>query len=71
MFEHYTRHNWVLPLYQYETRDQLIAALGEHVIEPAEGKALVLRSGARPIPPILIFPRGEKESVQPPNASAV
>jgi Pentapeptide repeats (8 copies) len=53
MFEHYARYPWVLPLYRYETRDQLIAALGEHVIEPAERKASELRSGARPIPPII------------------
>jgi uncharacterized protein YjbI with pentapeptide repeats len=53
MFEHYARYPWVLPLHRYETPDQLIAALGEHVIEPAERKALELRSGARPIPPII------------------
>jgi uncharacterized protein YjbI with pentapeptide repeats len=53
MFEHYARYPWVLPLYRYETRDQLIAALGEQVIEPAERKASELRSGAKPIPPII------------------
>jgi len=53
MFEHYARYPWVLPLYRYETRDQLIAALGEKVIEPAERKASELRSGAKPIPPII------------------
>jgi Pentapeptide repeats (8 copies) len=53
MFEHYARYPWVLPLYRYETRDQLIAALGEHVIEPAERKASELSSGAKPIPPII------------------
>jgi hypothetical protein len=53
MFEHYARYPWVLPLYRYETTDQLIAALGEHVIELAERKALEMRSGARPIPPII------------------
>ncbi|MGY4257650.1 uncharacterized protein YjbI with pentapeptide repeats [Bradyrhizobium sp. USDA 4516] len=53
MFEHYARYPWVLPLYQYETQDQLITALGEQVIEPAERKALELASGARPIPPII------------------
>ena len=52
MFEHYARYPWVLPLYRYETQDQLIAALGEHVIEPAERKSSELRSGAKPIPPI-------------------
>jgi hypothetical protein len=53
MFEHYTRYPWVLPLYRYETQDQLIAALREQVIEPAERKALEMRSAARPIPPII------------------
>ena len=48
----YARYRWVLPLYRYETRDHLIAAFGEKVIEPAERKALELHSGARPIPPI-------------------
>src|SRR5262249_52954897 len=43
MFEHNARYPWVLPLYRYETQDQLIAALGEKVIEPAERKALELR----------------------------
>lgn len=52
MFEHYARYPWVLPLYRYETQDQLIAALGEQVIEPAERKALEMRSGTWPIPPI-------------------
>ena len=53
MFEHYARYPWVLPLYRYETPDQLIAALGEQVIEPAERKALEMRSGAQPFPPII------------------
>ena len=53
MFEHYARYPWVLPLYRYGTPDQLIAALGEQVIEPAERKASEMHSGARPIPPII------------------
>jgi len=53
MFEHYARYPWVLPLYRYGTPDQLIAALGEQVIEPAERKALEMHSGAKPIPPII------------------
>ncbi len=53
MFEHYARYPWVLPLYRYETPDQLIAALGEQVIEPAARKASELRSGAKLIPPII------------------
>jgi uncharacterized protein YjbI with pentapeptide repeats len=52
MFEHYAHYPWVLPLFQYETQDQLIAELGGQVIEPAERKALELCSGTRPIPPI-------------------
>jgi len=50
MFEHYARYPWVLPIYRYETPEQLIAALGEQVIEPAERMALQMRPGARPIP---------------------
>jgi uncharacterized protein YjbI with pentapeptide repeats len=52
MFEHFARFHWLLPICEYETQDQLIASLGETVIEPAERKALEMHSGARPIPPI-------------------
>jgi uncharacterized protein YjbI with pentapeptide repeats len=63
MFEHYQRYPWVLPLYEYETRDQLIAALNEQVIEPAERKALELRSGARPIPTLEWKPKDKPSRI--------
>jgi hypothetical protein len=53
MFEHFTRYPWVLPLCKYDSQDQLIAALSERVIEPAERKAEEMHSGARPIPPTI------------------
>ncbi|WP_134497798.1 pentapeptide repeat-containing protein [Microvirga pakistanensis] len=46
MFEHFRRYPWVLPLHRYETQDQLIAEIGERVIEPAERRAIELRPGA-------------------------
>ena len=33
------RYHWVLPPYEYQDQKQLLASLGEHVIEPAERKA--------------------------------
>lgn len=50
MFEHFTRYPWVLPLHHYETQEQLIAAIGELVIEPAERKALELRGETKTVP---------------------
>jgi hypothetical protein len=50
MFEHYARYPWVLPLYRYETEDQLIKVLSEQVIEPAERMALNLRAGTKQAP---------------------
>ena len=47
MFEHYTRYSWVLPIYRYETQDQLITVLGEEVIGPAERMAFELRAGTK------------------------
>jgi uncharacterized protein YjbI with pentapeptide repeats len=33
------RHHWVLKPYQYESKELLVAQLGDHVIAPAEAKA--------------------------------
>jgi len=38
MFEHFKRYPWVLETYQYESLDEIIAALTEKVIAPAELK---------------------------------
>ncbi|MFN8419289.1 MAG: pentapeptide repeat-containing protein [Anaerolineae bacterium] len=38
MFEHFRRYNWVLPVYRYESEDQLIASLADKVIDPAVAK---------------------------------
>jgi hypothetical protein len=47
MFEHYTRYPWLLPIYRYETQDQLITVLSEQVIEPAERMAFKQRAGTK------------------------
>jgi hypothetical protein len=47
MFEHYTRYPWVLPLHLYKTQNQLVAEIGERLIEPAERKVLGLRAGTK------------------------
>ena len=39
MFEHFTRYPWVLETYRYESLEEVIAALTEKVIAPAELKA--------------------------------
>jgi hypothetical protein len=39
MFEHFRNYKSVLETYQYDSPDDLIAALGEKVISPAEQKA--------------------------------
>jgi hypothetical protein len=39
MFEHFKRYPWVLETYQYESLEEVIAALTEKVIGPAELKA--------------------------------
>jgi uncharacterized protein YjbI with pentapeptide repeats len=39
MAEHFRRYPWVLETYQYDSQDDLLSALGEKVISPAERKA--------------------------------
>jgi hypothetical protein len=42
MFEHFKRYPWVLETYQYESLEEVIAALTEKVIAPAELKKELL-----------------------------
>lgn len=44
MFEHFKRFPWVLELYRYKDRDDLLASLEAKVIAPAEAKVKELRS---------------------------
>jgi hypothetical protein len=46
MFEHFRRYSWVLPEYCYEHTDDLLAALADRVIAPAETKAAELQRRA-------------------------
>jgi hypothetical protein len=39
MFEHFKRYPWVLETYRYESLEEVITALTEKVITPAELKA--------------------------------
>ncbi len=39
MAEHFRRYPWVLEMYLYDSPDDLIGALGEKIINPAERKA--------------------------------
>jgi len=43
MFEHFRRYPWVLKDYYYTSVDDLLPALKEHIIEPAEQKVQELR----------------------------
>jgi len=45
MFEHFTRYPWVLPIYRYENEEVLLLSLQGKIIDPAEMKAIELRSG--------------------------
>lgn len=38
MFQDLFEYSWVMPLYEYENQDQLIADLSEKIIEPVEAK---------------------------------
>lgn len=44
MFPHLKRYPWVLPPYSYNSMEQLMEALAEHVIAPAVRKAEELRT---------------------------
>ena len=44
MFEHFKRFPWVLELYRYKDRDDLLASLEAKVIAPAEAKVKELRN---------------------------
>jgi uncharacterized protein YjbI with pentapeptide repeats len=48
MFEHWLRFPWVLPEYRYERTEELLLALADHVIAPAEAKVAELRGQAPP-----------------------
>jgi hypothetical protein len=47
MFADYWKYEWVLPVYRYEGLDQLLAALAEKVIGPAEAKMKALEERRR------------------------
>jgi hypothetical protein len=63
MFEHFRRYPWVLPLYRYETQDQLITELVEQVIEPAERMAFELRAGTKQVPVLRKKPTDEPSRI--------
>jgi uncharacterized protein YjbI with pentapeptide repeats len=43
MFEHFRRYPWVLPVYEYDDADGLIASLSQRVVDPADEKARQLQ----------------------------
>lgn len=43
MFEHLARYPHVLPIYRYDTQEQLMANLNEKVIDPAEAKVEAMK----------------------------
>jgi hypothetical protein len=49
MFKDYWKYEWVLPPYQYEGLEQLLATLAEGVIAPAEAKVKALEERRRTI----------------------
>jgi hypothetical protein len=57
MFQDYWKYPWVLPVYQYEGLEGLIATLGDQVIAPAEAKVRQLDDTRRAIAEELLKPR--------------
>jgi hypothetical protein len=47
MFKDYWKYDWVLPVYQYEGLEPLLATLAEKVIAPAEHEG---RPWCQPVP---------------------
>jgi len=47
VFDFYRHFPWFLPVHRYDTPAQLLAELGNRVIEPSEAKALEFRSTPR------------------------
>ena len=57
MFRDYWKYDWVLPVYRYEGLEQLLAAIADEVIAPAEGKVKALQERRRMIEEELVKPR--------------
>ena len=57
MFKDYWKYDWVLPVYQYEGLEQLLAKLPEKVIAPSEGKVKALQERRRIIEAELTKPQ--------------
>jgi uncharacterized protein YjbI with pentapeptide repeats len=56
MFKDYWKYDWVLPIYRYKAKGQLLATLAEKVIAPAEGKVKALEERRRIIEAELLKP---------------
>jgi uncharacterized protein YjbI with pentapeptide repeats len=57
MFKDYWKYDWVLPVYRYESLEQLLATLAEKVIGTAEGKVQALAERRRMIEAELTKPQ--------------
>jgi Pentapeptide repeats (8 copies) len=57
MFKDYWKYDWVLPVYQYEGLEPLLATLAEKVIAPAEAKVKALEERRRIIEAELTKPQ--------------
>lgn len=57
MFKDYWKYDWVLPIYRYEGLQELLAALTQKVIAPAEGKLRALEERRRMIEAELVRPQ--------------